>query len=276
MAIYTLTAAQLRGVGILNSFDIPSGDGPSVDPDAAAFLTAAGITDPTISSAIDTLVVDLKDYGIWTKMKAIYPFVGGTASTHKWNLKNPLDTDAAFRLVFFGGVTHSSGGIQGNGTNGYADTKLNATGNLSAANQHLSIYSRVNSMGTFRDIGANTGSITFALTLRWSDGNCYGQIGSGFNIFFNPSSLGYYVVSKITALITKTFKNGSLSASANISDVLTNGSVYIMAFNNSGSAQGFSSRQYAFASIGDGLTDIEVDNLTTAVQAFQTTLGRQV
>ena len=63
---------------------------PAIDPDAQAFLTAAGITDATITSAINTLVVDLKGYNIWTKMKAVYPFVGGTAAAHKFNLKNPL------------------------------------------------------------------------------------------------------------------------------------------------------------------------------------------
>ena len=71
-----------------------------VDPDAQAFITAASITDPTQQSAINQLVVDLKGYSIWTKMSAIYPMVGGTASSHKFNLKDPRDLDAAFRLVF--------------------------------------------------------------------------------------------------------------------------------------------------------------------------------
>jgi hypothetical protein len=36
--------------------------GPSVDPDAQAFITAASITNPTQQSAVNTLVVDLKGY----------------------------------------------------------------------------------------------------------------------------------------------------------------------------------------------------------------------
>ena len=62
---------------------------PAVDPDAQAFITAAAITDPTQQSAINTLVVDLKGYSIWTKFKAIYPVVGGIASSHAVNLKTP-------------------------------------------------------------------------------------------------------------------------------------------------------------------------------------------
>jgi hypothetical protein len=50
-----------------------------VDADAQAFITAAAITDPTQQAAINTLVVDLKGYNVWSKMKAIYPFLGSTA-----------------------------------------------------------------------------------------------------------------------------------------------------------------------------------------------------
>ena len=38
----------------------------------------------------------------------------------------------------------------------------------------------------------------------------------------------------------------------------------------------FDTKQLAFASIGDGLTAQNMTDLTTAVNAFQTTLGRQV
>jgi hypothetical protein len=96
----------------------------SVDPNAQAFITAAGITDPTQQSAINSLVVGLKATGIWTKMIAIYPFVGGTASSHKYNLKDPRDLDIAYRLTFGGGWGHTSNGIVGNGANTYADTYI--------------------------------------------------------------------------------------------------------------------------------------------------------
>ena len=97
---------------------------PSVDPDAQAFITAASITDPTQQSAINQLVVDLKGYGVWTKMKALYPFVGGTAAQHKWNLKDPRDLDAAFRLTFTNAWTHASTGMTPNGTSAFANTFL--------------------------------------------------------------------------------------------------------------------------------------------------------
>ena len=138
MAVNTITAAQLRGAGILNGFIVPAVG--QFDPDAQAFITAAAIADPTQQAAINTLVVDLKGYSIWTKMQALYPMVGGTASTHKFNLKNPLDTDAAFRLVFSGGWTHSANGALPNGTNAYADTFITPSTSLSLNSTHISYW----------------------------------------------------------------------------------------------------------------------------------------
>jgi hypothetical protein len=94
-----------------NAFMNGSGGGPSstqapvviTDPDVLAFVAASGVTDNTQKSAVNTLVTSLKEYSVWTKLNAIYPFVGGTATTHKWNLKDPRDLDAAYRLEFFGG-----------------------------------------------------------------------------------------------------------------------------------------------------------------------------
>ena len=71
-----------------------------------------------------------------TKFDTIYPFIGGTASAHKYNLCNPLNTDAAYRLVFSGGWTHSPTGVLPNGANGYTSTfwdSLNKAGDTRIA-----------------------------------------------------------------------------------------------------------------------------------------------
>ena len=57
---------------------------------------------------------------------------------------------------------------------------------------------------------------------------------------------------------------------------LANGNYAIGSLNDNGVINYPSAKQCAFASIGDGLTDTEVGNLRTAVQAFQTTLSRNV
>ena len=76
------------------------------DLDIAAFIEATGISGIDIE-AITTLVEDLKANNLWDRMKAIYPMIGGTSTTCKYNLKNPQDTDAAYRLDFQGGWIHN-------------------------------------------------------------------------------------------------------------------------------------------------------------------------
>jgi hypothetical protein len=57
-----------------------------------------------------------------------------------------------------------------------------------------------------------------------------------------------------------------------------NKNMYISAHNNDNPSTpaAYDIRQNAFVSLGDGLTDTQESNLYTAVQAFQTTLSRQV
>jgi hypothetical protein len=249
---------------------------PPLDPDAVAFLTAAGITDPTIETAIDTLVKDLKTANIWAKMKAIYPFVGGTASAHKWNLKNPSDTDAAFRLVFSGGWTHSATGAKPNGTNAYADTFL--VGNtLSQNNTHLSYYSRTNASENGTEIGL---SPVFGVGLYL----IFSYSGSGFKSFYSAQTnrgsiftptTGLLIGSRISSTQEKYYHKGNLIDTLNVSSQnnIDSGNIYLGKSNNSNN---WSSKESAFASIGDGLTDTEAANFYTAVQLFQTTLSRNV
>lgn len=257
---------------------------PAFDPDAQAFITAAAITDPTQQLAIDNLVKGLKSDNIWTKMKAIYPFVGGTASTHKWNLKDPRDLDAAFRLVFNGGWTHSSNGATPNGVNGYADTKLNDS-SLTPNSSHISYYSRTNVSPTNTyEIGLYNGTKGIWFALRNSSlgsvftGGIFQTGASGEVSVSNLDSTGFYLGGKNGSTTVKFYKNGTSVASAAKADTTaTNTSVYLAALNQNGTpAFGFSTKQCAFSTIGDGLTDTEAANLYTRVQAYQTALNRQI
>ena len=192
--------------------------GIPLDPDAVAFLTAAGITDATITTAIDTLVIQLKTIGVWTKLKAIYPFVGGTATTHKFNLKDPADTDAAFRLAFVGGWTHSANGALPNGTNAYASTKLNPFVHLTNNNTHLSFYSRTSAvLNVARDVAAFQLGTNPAVALGTNTGVWISD-QNDFNIRISASiasATGFYIGTRVSNILHKLFKNGSILATNN-------------------------------------------------------------
>ena len=257
-----------------------SGGGGGVDADAQAFITAAAITGATQQSAIITLVTQLKTYGIWSKMKAIYPFVGGTAAQHRFNLKDPRAVDPAFYLTFNGGGTHGPNGYQPNG-NSYANTKLIPSSVLSTSSTHVSVYSRTNATGNYADMGAIQGIGTSYLQLltKWSDNIFYGQMyDTNFSDNTVDDSLGFFVGNRQSATGVKLIKNSTVitSKTSNVISTITS-PLYLGARNNNNvDAQNYSLREQAFASIGDGLTDTEATNFYTAVQTFQTTLGRQV
>jgi hypothetical protein len=257
----------------------------STDADAQAFITAAGITDATQKSAVNQLVLDLKSANIWTKMKAIYPIVGGTASSHKWNLKDPRDLDAAFRLTFSTGYTHSSNGITPNGA-AYSNTFLIPSSVLTNHNIHLSYYSRTSAGAVGgAEIGgcSSGGSLQYSMSL-YSTYNankknfCAGDAGTYALFSTNSNTAGFQIGSRTANNNAKMYWNGSLltTNTNTYSGSLTPVSMILTAFNLNGAIAEYSLKQVAFASIGYGLTDTEAANFYTAVQTYQTTLGRQV
>ena len=254
---------------------------------ALAFIAAAGITDTTQQQAICTLVSDLQTYGLWTKMKAIYPFVGGTASSHKWNLKDPRDLDAAFRLVFFGGWTHSSNGALPNGTNAYSNTNLNPLANLINNNYSVSYYSRTNTnLLNAVEIGSSTGSTgnpQISISLYYAGSSQKGFVSGYYPNYYigssNNDTLGLMTGTRTASNSAKMYMDGvqvGSTLTTVYSGVLQNTSLFLGSNKYQNSAVEFSSKQCAFASIGDGLTDTEAANFYTAVQAYQTTLSRNV
>jgi hypothetical protein len=253
--------------------------GVSLDPDAQAFLTAAAITNPTISGAINTLVVQMKTDNIWSKMKAIYPMVGGTASTHKFNLKDPRDLDAAFRLQFNGGWTHSANGALPNGVNAFANTYYNPRNSGQLNSAHLSYYSRTNlgTSGLQVEIGAFDGNSQWLL-YTYANSSTQGINGSFVNIPYGaiiPTN-GFLLGQRLNNTTINYFHKGvKIQTLTNNSTNTPNSSIYLAA-RNDGTPVLVSSKECAFASLGDGLTDTEAANMYTALQTFQTTLNRQI
>lgn len=247
-----------------------------------AYLYSTQITDTTTQVATNTLVNDLKAAGVWTKMKAVYPMAGSTATTQKYNLVNSQDTNAAFRLSFVGGWTHSSLGATPNGTNAYGDTFINTSTNLSLNSGHLSFYSRTNSVdATIRiDIGSLKSTPNSYSDLALGSQNLsYFRFNNttAYNSVSTTNTEGFYIGSRTASNIIKLFKNSSIIVNGTaLSNATSLTNFYLGAANSNNSPIYYSNRQCAFASIGDGLTDTEAANFYTAVQNFQISLGRAI
>ena len=255
------------GAGIRVGGFTPISGGGGFDPDAQAFfdrVTAAGGTlTTTEKTAANQLVLDMKAAGIWTSMKAVYPMIGASAAACAQNLKS-----SSFTGTFTSGWTFASTGVTGNGTSAYMDSGLNTNTSLTPSSAHISYY--VNSTFGVNPLLSNNSDNCF---IQPYTGTYYAGLGSNSysSVAFTKSS-AFYLVSRQSAISVKLIKNNTILLSDTIvSTTFSSANVFLNKF-----ASSYVNAQCAFASIGDGLTDTQASDFYTAVQAFQTTLSRQV
>ena len=234
-----------------------------------AWIAATSETDTTIISALNTLETDGTANGWLSKMRIMYPIVGGTATKHKYNFINT----ATYQLTYASGMTHSSSGMAGNGSTGYADTgfanSITAQNSISAG-----VYIKgVLGNGLFGSIGGSSRTYLYGV------GNqIYITANNDTNAIVS-SALGFWGVTRTSSTTrTAVSKTTTFTDTNRVSATPSTYNQYINAINVSGSASGHSTinANIAFAFHGDGLTIAQLESMRTDVQTFQTSLGRQV
>jgi hypothetical protein len=246
------------------------------DADAQAFFdrvtAAGGSLSATEKTAVNKLVLDLKANSLWTPMKAIYPMVGASAAACSRNLKSD-DFNGTFTAT---GWTFASTGVTPNGTSAYMDTNLTPNTTMNFNSQSYFIYKASVQSGNICDFGVSDlagDSVAMFLSNGWNVINEFLLNGT----FTSSTIAGAYILSRNNSNDKKLFRNGSLfETKTNAAISITLGNIYLSARNASGTADFFTNTQTRFFSLGDGLTDTQASNFYTAVQAFQTTLSRQV
>jgi hypothetical protein len=157
-----------------------------------------------------------------------------------------------------------------------------STNGMSSSNGHISVYNRSNVTGVNRGligvIGSGVGATEIAI--NFDSANVFAMFGSNpYPSFAQTDKRGFYSVSRDTATTVKNYLNGTVKVNG-IAVVFTDNPTGKILLGVQGTATGdrgnFSSNEQAFASIGDTLNSTESGNFYTAVQAFQTTLSRQV
>jgi len=251
---------------------------PYVDPDASAFfsrVTAAGGTlTTTEQNAVNTLVLDMKAAGIWSAMRAVYPMVGASAAACAQNLKS-----SSFTGTFSSGWTFASTGVTGNGTSAYMNTFFNPANESSVASNDFSmgVYLRTQVGGTDSQMGNFGASGDVLMIANYNSTNVLYRLFTTLDDYGANSgnvSKGLTSLSTLTTSTQKVYKQGTLIYTGTKTTTIKGSKdIYVGAINGIGL---YSAAQFAFSYIGNGLTDTNVSNFYTAVQAFQTTLSRQV
>mgnify|MGYP001426073325 CR=1 FL=1 len=244
---------------------------------AQKYIDSAGITNATEKTAISNCVKQLKDSALWNKLDAIYPFLGSTSASCKWNLKNPVNSNAAFRLTFSGGWTFSSTGALPNGVNAYANTYWNSVANAGTTNASMGVYLRTNTAdGAKIDIGFLRSSPTAVsgITTRFGS-EYYGAINTiGAGTITNTNTTGFFAVSTIVLDSIIMHRNGTNTKKNIPSTSNGNLNVFIGARNLDGAPVLYSDREHIIDFLGDGLTSAELIKLYNIFTTFKTAVGR--
>ena len=196
-------------------------------------------------------------------MKVIYPFIGGTATTNKYNLVNPNN----FQLQFFGAWTHNSDGSRSTvRTTAYANTGfIPLSNNLSSATgMHMFYYVKNSGADSYSTLlSANPSYIRQAYSGQW--GIVFG--GTTVTRLTEPST-AYLLLSKQVAGTNNLFgqQNGTLTNAYTDSTFTVDNTQFVINPDIVATT--------ALISFGEGLSQAEGTTLYNLVQAYQTTLGR--
>lgn len=242
--------------------------------DAAAYLTAASITDATEIAAVNQLVLDLKGTGsttnnnnIWTKMNTIYPVSPTSLAAAAFNLKDPT----SYNITWYNSPTHATTGVTGNGTNMYGDTGYDfGTEGMSETNFGLT-YSGEYSAGDYA-MGAISGAGGNIFALRNSSNKKIFYAGAAAN-YTSISTTSRSVFTGISsAADSRTpYNNGAAGTASTTTEskLFANVTCYVLAQNNEGVGPGsYFAKECDFWAIHQALTAGEVQDLYDAISTY--------
>jgi hypothetical protein len=252
------------------------------DPDAQAFFTAVEGGGDTLTdlekTAVNQLVLDLKADSLWTLFDAFYPFVGGTSTSTQWNLIDPQDTDAAFRVTWYGGMTFSSTGVLGNNTNSGGNTYLIGS-TLGYTQQCMGVYINAGLTPTPNgdyDLGAYDNNDDTMISLGYN--NKTTKYVNFFTTGYKTTSGGSYANGMLLGQnngSTSQLYQGTTQLISTAQNYAAQGESMGIGCSWRGSVQDPTARGYGTAFIGGTYLDsTQIDDLNTAIVDFNTTLSR--
>ena len=251
------------------------------DTDAADFFVRASISDATQKAAVDFLAKTLKRENLWTNNAVIYPFVGGSSSTHAYNLIN-----SSYTITWAGGSppTHNANGITGT-TSGYGRTGFvpsTALGAQGRTNCFMAVYNRTATpVNSGRFIGCTgTSGGRFALM---RNGTTFGYDGpmSSIGPASGPSAAGDWrgfigigrdATQNDQLWITT---RSAVTVTSHASEAVAADEVYLLSRNAGGSFDA-TDANIAYASMGWSFTETQWATYRDIVQQYETLLGRNV
>lgn len=225
--------------------------------------TPQEITGINLWTAVDTFVKTLKAIQVWNQMDIIYPFIGGTAFRHQFNLRNP----SLFLPTYVGGITHSATGVKSNGINGVIQTGYSGLF-LTTGDHNTSIYVRENAIGNHNFSLENGYFIKNASnsTQTW-------YLDGSVEVLYPNNQIGLFGINELPDRVYFV-KNGAI-INLMSAPYIAKAKPFSLDILGSTGYQ-FSTNSVSFFSTGRSMAMAQSLEFYKAVQILQTSLNRQV
>ncbi len=251
------------------------------DEDAYNYTQAVPITDITQQLAANFEMYTMKAGGVVSGYVGGYPVMGGTAASHKWNMFNPVDSDAAKRLVYSGTVTHGPNGMQGNAVNGKANTFINPSIDLNG-DFAIWFYSRTTSTtAAWADLGVIAGGANpgIAMSVKTNAANAFSancDINTALAAIANSG--GFFLMKRVGNTVTIKRNDVTIHTFTAPNTSYQNGVINLMCLSVlPASFVNYSGKQYTdFGAVKATFTASMDTAVYNAVLGKETILGRNV
>jgi hypothetical protein len=249
----------------------------SYDTDAQALFDAVEGDSGTISGALKTkvnnLFIGLKAQSLYTKMKALYLYLGGNAGGSAFNAVNPTSAPGSFKITWQGTPTFDAGGgftpASGNyGITNFHPDGAGLTASTGAAMGFVNTATIANeyTMGVF-------GQFYFAPQNDGTSG--YARISGAFKNGAATGGTGFHIATREPATSNiKTFHNGSIviNSTEAFFDSYAGDSVgsycLVGGMKEHPSTVYPSTTPVKMSFFSEGLTPTQAGNLNTLIQAY--------
>jgi hypothetical protein len=253
--------------------------------DAQRYKNAVNATGYTLNgteeSAVDALFSDLSSFGLYSKIYGFYPMLGG-AEGQSINAKSVSDVRQwALDLYFFGGWSFGTNGATGNGNNTAWSANYSGYDSTTIKNSHLGVYTTVQgyaSYGWDMSISDYLTNYPYAFMANYDANNGKAIFDYNYTDGIDLYSPGNYVGGTIMSYDNSdssyiVYQNGNLfTDTAASTDSFSDPTIVVGGYDYTYNA--YTDHTYGFLTFGESLTGTEIQDYLTAINTFQTTLGR--
>jgi hypothetical protein len=248
--------------------------GQSYQPEAAAFFTsiedAGGTLTDNVKSEFDAFVVREKDAGRWSKIKRLYPYLGGKIDSA---VIDAVTLNSATNSNFVNGDVDALCGMTGDGSTKKLDTALAANIWASTNDWQIYLYEIEAETGDKQVFGAISGGNDMIAIRRRniSTGNSYiygnnisisAQIGGTFAS--NQSIYG----GRFTSTDLTVYENDNTNTNTTLNTFAFPVTYPISLFARNGASSQYSNAKVGCHMMAEGMSKTDMQNFDTSYKTF--------